>query len=250
MAMALLTSACSIKEDRTPCPCILTMDLDDLRGGHLQDMKTATVAYDCCGEGCFLPGEVPPELEVETPKTGVAIAFHSLCSEWGRISPGDSLIIPIGHECPGIYSYLKYLDTECEVLRDTVVMHKNFAKIKIVAPAFEGIADSLCVLGDVKGYSISGKPLIGTFICSKMPDLDNSITVAVPRQVDPSLKLQVRVNKETFRSFAIGWAIVSSGYDWSATELPDITVELDYAATRVSYSTDPWSETQMFTIVL
>jgi len=242
--------SCSVKENRQGCPCILIMDLDNLRGEHQIEMETATVAYICNGEGCFLSGEVPPEMEVETPKTGVTVYFHSLCSAWGRISPGDSLIIPAGHECPLIYSYSKSLDTNCEMMKDTVVMHKNFARIRIVAPAFEGIADSLSVTGDVKGYSLRGEPLIGAFSCSRVPDAHGSITVAVPRQVDGSLKLLVRVNEETLRTFAIGWAIASSGYDWSAEDLADITVELDYACTRVSYSTDPWSETQIFTVLL
>jgi len=250
LSVSILLSACSVKEDRLPCPCILTIDLENLRGEHQLEMETATVAYLCNGDGCFLPEEVPPEMEVETTKSGISVYFHSLSSAWGRFSHGDSLIIHTGQECPPIYSYSKSLDTNCEVLRDTVLMHKNFSRIRIVAPAFEGIADSFCVTGNVKGYSLQGDPLIGSFSCSRVPDADNSVTIAVPRQVDSSLKFLVMTNAQTFRSFAIGQAIMSSGYDWNAVALPDITIELDYAATKISYSTDLWSETQIFTVVL
>lgn len=250
LCLVLLVSACSVKEDRHNCPCILTVDLGNLRGGNLQEMNTAEISYDCGTAGCYLPGEIPPEAEVAVPRSGVFLAFHSLSSGWGKVSPGNSLIIPVGQECPDIYSYTKALVTDCETVRDTVEMHKNFARLRIRAPAFEGIADSLCVTSDVKGYSLKGEPLNGPFSCSRVPDRDNSITVAVPRQTGPSLKLLVLVGNQTFRTFAIGWAIVASGYDWSMTDLADMDIEVDYAVTRISYSTDPWSDTQTFTIVI
>jgi hypothetical protein len=62
----------------------------------------------------------------------------------------------------------------------------------------------------------------------------------LPRQIDASLMLEVDDGKGGYKAFALGQYIVSSGYDWTAEDLEDITVTLDYALTEIRLVIGGW----------
>ena len=64
--------------------------------------------------------------------------------------------------------------------------------------------------------------------------------LSLPRQKDASLKLSVLEKTSVLKTFALGNYICQSGYDWTAENLQDIVVKIDYACTRVSIVVGPW----------
>jgi hypothetical protein len=46
------------------------------------------------------------------------------------------------------------------------------------------------------------------------------------------------------RTFALGSYIAAAGYDWTAPDLEDLTLQVDISLTSVTFSTDLWSKTE------
>ena len=52
------------------------------------------------------------------------------------------------------------------------------------------------------------------------------------------------------KTFALGEYIVSSGYDWAAEELEDLTVTLDFQITYVKITVADWEKEYFYNIIL
>ena len=57
--------------------------------------------------------------------------------------------------------------------------------------------------------------------------------VRVPRQVDASLETMMLSNQEIVNRLPLGEYIIRSGYDWTATDLSDVSVALDLEKQQV-----------------
>ncbi len=76
-----------------------------------------------------------------------------------------------------------------------------------------------------------------------------SCSLCLPRQRDSSLSLEIAEEASVLKSFALGNYIEGSDYDWSAPELDDIVVTIDYARTRLSISVGEWERSYSFDVV-
>lgn len=52
------------------------------------------------------------------------------------------------------------------------------------------------------------------------------------------------------REFALGEYIIESGYDWSAPDLADIEIEVDYSKTDVVFKVEDWEKTVSFDVII
>jgi hypothetical protein len=52
------------------------------------------------------------------------------------------------------------------------------------------------------------------------------------------------------KTFALGEYIHASGYDWSAADLEDITVGIDYTRTKLIISVLGWDDVYEFDVVI
>ena len=109
------------------------------------------------------------------------------------------------------------------------------------------------------GYYTSGSPVPGFFRCRPDPSPGQAgktdWTACLPRQRDDSLLLHIcdlNAGEETppLRTFALGHIIAAAGYDWTAPDLEDLTLDLDFAASTLTLGTDRWTRTLSFEIIL
>ena len=71
----------------------------------------------------------------------------------------------------------------------------------------------------------------------------------LPRQRDASLKLDIFGDDGLLKSFSLGNYLLESGYDWTAKDLRDATVLVDFAGTQIRIEVGGWDHSYDFDIV-
>ncbi len=245
-------AACTVKEDRSACPCVLKLDFSGVDAGMFDALSLNLSAADgflhrevvqseSFGEECF----------VEVPRGGVRLGVvggEDGCRVPG--SEGEMLLIPHGSECPRIYMSSSYIDTDSEQVEKRVEVYKNYCRLSLKFLSYESHGFELRVDGNVCGYDAEGSPLEGDFSFEPRVDDEGECLLNVPRQVDGSLKLLLDAEDGKLREFALGEYIIDSGYDWEALSLRDLEVEIDYALTRVIFRVEGWEKTVNIEIVV
>ena len=106
------------------------------------------------------------------------------------------------------------------------------------------------VAPDFTVYDIDGNPSPGDFSCVAYPIDDGRAQVLLPRQLDSSLLLQVDDQAPHLKTFAIGEYLAAGGYDWTAEELSDVTVVLDYSMNVISVKMAGWDKEDIYNVIL
>jgi len=249
--LVLVVCSCSIKEDRRDCPCYLEIELSELAPELCPE-----VCLSIEGEGGFsysrllTAEDYGSSITVKVPRTGVGVQAY-----YGAEAEGDSgradLSIPLGEECPPLLLHYAYVDTSQDVARDTLRLHKDYCLLDIMMLSKNGeYPFSIAILGRVDGYEDDGRPHSGRFDVRDMTENEGSFFVRIPRQTDSSLILEVYDDGDVLRRFALGEYIASSGYDWSAPDLKDIKVKVDYSRLSITVSVGSWSESFLFDVVI
>ena len=244
---SLLLSSCSIKEDRHLCPCSMVLDFSEVDTAVVKYMdilvtgSNGVVLSDRVDARMFgeeYVREVPHEmLRVNVWSGGDRAVTHP-----------HGLVIPYGCECPPLFMDSFMADASGEVCRDTVSLHKNHCGIDVMMSGAEQMPYSLTFSGEVDGYELDGKPSEGDFACVAYP-VDGISHAVLPRQRDNSLLLNVDDGTGVTKTFALGEYIAGSGYDWTAADLEDITIVLDYYVTDVTISIKRWEEEFTYDVV-
>lgn len=235
----LLAGACSIKENRDPCPCALMLDFKDVdtldvkkvdllvsSSGGFRWADTVDVARCMNGYSAFVP------------RTDLHIRAWAGAEEY--VAEG-CISIPRGKDCPRIYMYVAEIETEGEMCREKVTMYKNHCVMTLVTEGDEGFEHDLVLEGNVAGYGADGMPLQGDFeYLLQDKDLEAGYQAVLPRQTDASLMLRIEDGSSEGKYFALGQYILASGYDWKEKDLMDITVTIDYALTQIRLIINGW----------
>lgn len=224
--LALALCACSVKEDRSTCPCELYVRSDEplktegtVLVSVIQDgsvIKQGMLSRQDFDSGrCMLT--VPRKPSRVTVFTGIT----------GMSAAGGRLLgIPADHQCDEVYSCMEPVDPTGEEYVCTVVPHKNFARLDLeVIGLPEG--GELKVTGNVQGYDLASlDPCEGRFDCS--PEQGAGLwRLRLPRQTDDSLLLEVAAGSAQVGIVPLGDLIARSGYSFDAQDLPDMSVTID-----------------------
>ena len=237
VVLMLLAGACSVKENRDPCPCALMLDfsrVDSLCARKI-DVLVSSV------EGFMLADTVDVVFNggiyrADVPRTDLHVRAWAGA---GEAAAGESILIPLGQDCPRVYMSVADIETEGEVYTHKVRMCKNHCVMTLVTEGEGEFRHDLYLEGSVCGYGRDGIPEQGQFkYLLKDEDLQDGYQAVLPRQTDGSLML--KIDDGDGRYFALGQYIISSGYDWTAEDLEDITVTIDYASTMLRLVIDGW----------
>lgn len=245
---ALLSAGCSVKEYRESCPCRLVLDFSEtdtlaVRSADLYvTVPGGYVFTDRVGSEFFRRG-----YSVYVPRTWL---YVSMVNGDEGMSSAEGLKIPFGAECPPVYMHSSYIDADCEMWREIVRMRKNHCRMNITLKTDGGNMPDLKVVSDVCGYDVAGKPQNGGFGYETRPDLSGSCSVTVPRQTGDGMMLEIDDGGGVVKRFALGTYIASIGYDWTAPDLQDIDIELDFAMTRISLVVSGWDKEYEFDVVI
>ena len=232
----LLVPSCSVKENRTACPCRLTLELAGL--------PVRPVVLNVVGEGVSLTEVVHADtvLVLPVPKGEVAVSAVG-----GALAEGDgSVRIPKGEEAPPLYLFHADVSTDAEQVVLPVELHKQFCalELRFKGPPGYGPPFEVAVEGFYDGWKPDGSPAPGPFSRRLLPGSDGRAILRLPRQGDDPLLMHIVFSDQVVRTFALGSYISATGYDWAAQNLEDLTLTVDISLTSVTISSDLWTRTE------
>ena len=276
MAGMLLLSSCSVKEDRSGCPCWMTVEMPDMvghDGGQVDnddcvvlrlrgnsDEDEVDYSYQVT-ESVRVDAEV---LEYEVPRGSVGVSVIEMPDRVGYDGivghDGDEVRIPVGEQMDSLYGYFRMFYTRCESVLCDVELHKEFCTISFTL-GDEGYVSpyDLEVWGNVAGVSAWDlMPLEGDFRFAPSPE-DGVYRVRVPRQLDASLELVMLEmpdqaghdgERAVVDRLPLGEYIARSGYDWAAEDLADVHIALDMEKQQVMITVSDWDGVVVMDIVI
>ena len=246
LVVIALCIGCSVKEDRSVCPCVLMLDFSGVDPGRSDSSYLSVLSADGFLHRHTVHSDGYGRLyRTDVPKSGVSVNVYSPVSGYPDFSDmlgedGASLIIPYGEECPAVDMFSVRVDTDAESVTVPVVLHKNYCVLSIEMVADTGQDLDLRIGGNICGYDKNAIPVFGDFSFSPGTDEGGFSSVRIPRQLDGSLRLFISDGDGVLREFAIGEYIIESGYDWKAPDLEDISVKIDYSRTEVTFVVNDW----------
>ena len=257
LSFLMVLPGCSVKENRSGCPCVLILDLSGLDADRFPSVVLSAVsgdgilfstAFDGTGYG--------DRLYLTVPRKASALSVTGI--EYESVSPQDiggredgfGLLIPYGSDCPRVHLFTGEVDVSGETDTVRVNLHKNHCKMRIALTSESQTDFGVEIKGNYCGYGICGELISGPF--SNVPDIgtDGKRTVCLPRQGDSSLVMELVDEDGQVRNFAIGEYIASTGYDWTEEDLRDIDVTIDFIRTELTISVEDWSESISINVVL
>lgn len=245
VGMCLLAS-CSVKEVRDACPCLLVLDFAEY--GDAVPMAADLLISDEDGKiwEDVLDLSLPTGYSVYVPKT--MLHLHVWTGDEELFSE-EGMNIPSGCDCPEIYMYHANVVAAGETVTDTVRMRKNHCVMRIRTEGEGDFPFEMKIIGNICGYDGTGEPVEGKFECA--PDRDgDSFRVVLPRQTDDSLMLMVEGDDVSGRAFAVGQYLAAGGYDWTAPDLEDVIVTIDYALTEVRVVVNGWESVYAYDVIM
>ncbi len=242
----MLCAGCSVKENRDMCPCRLVLDFSEVDTSVVRYADLIMTADD----GFVFTDELEPE-DLRSGKTVTVPRGEVNVSVWNgtdSMMDANGISIPYGEDCPPVYFHVSSVDADCELVRDTVMMRKNHCRLTINLKYMETDPKEIVLIGNVDGYGPDGTPSVGDFLC-RLPQ-GGAGHVVLPRQLDNSLAMEMNDGSGVLKRFALGEYIAESGYDWSAPDLEDLTVDIDIAFTGITLVIQGWDRTYRFDMVI
>lgn len=243
--LQMLVAGCSVKEDRSLCPCRLMLDFSSL---DTSLFKSIDVRAESSAGLLFFDTVSAMDFSSEYVRN-VPKGFLRV-SVWSGMDGEDALQIPYGVECPPLYMGVFDVDASGETCMQKVVLHKNHCRLTVRMEGRDDVPYSLTFRGKVSGYGFDGS-LSGEGFCSvAYPDQEGHLHTVLPRQADSSLMMDLDDGYGFFKTFALGEYMEQSGYDWAAESLSDAEVVLDYYVTHIKISVLGWDEEYYYTVIL
>ena len=241
--------SCSIKEDRGACPCRLVLDFseNDTVAVRSAELLLNSSEGFCLADTLYCD-EFDEEYHALVPCGGLNVL--SWYGGEGCVTFDDGLKIPYGDDCPEVYMSFFRIEVEGEESRREVCLRKNHCKATLYVKSEDSFPYNLIVRGGVDGYDTDGTPSKGKFMCEL--ELREGMVgwVSLPRQLDDSLILEVWEGNTVLKIFTLGRYISAVGYDWTAENLEDLTLSLDYTHNVIGISIGEWDKEHQFDVAI
>ena len=232
--------ACSVKEDRTPCPCYLHVSL--------ADTETEGPFTLQCWNGSLLFRE---ELRSENCRPfwsrAVEKGFPTVSACRGiRQSEimENRVTVPEGRQADSLYTFCTQVDATGEFASVPVSFHKQFATVflDIRKTAGELTEYRVSVEGNTYGIDLrDNSPLPGRFHFAPVANEGDAILrFRLPRQADEALSISISHEDDGASVFPLGEIIRDTGYNWKSEDLQDIYVSIDLTRGKVHIVTGEW----------
>lgn len=250
-ALAIIMTSCSVKEDRTPCPCWLGIDISPSME-HSRDLTVSAWDEGRIFSQTVSVADYPDSYEHTVPKGHVTVSAY--CGRKMSSEEGGRVIIPYGWDSDPIMAHQRLVDCTGEFAWDTVDMCKQWATVylKIENTSEEKYPYSLAVVSDVCGIDLRDlSPVSGPFRCALELDSDENCSFRLPRQRDDSRAvITVSSGDETLDDLPLYQWIEATGYSWHDRNLKDIYIGVDYVRAEVSIVIQGWAEGESYEITL
>ena len=186
-------AACSIKEDRTPCPCWLSIDFTKV------SQKNVNVAAwgdaELFSERIAVKDYLEPESYEKTVPKGY-VHTSVISGERDMVRSGAHLNIPLGHDADSIFAHAASVECLGEFAKDTAELHKQFARVFMTVEIPEGheYPYTFRVCSDVCGMDMRDlSPVEGEFRYDLRLGVDNISMFCIPRQKEDGGQLRILI---------------------------------------------------------
>ncbi len=239
----LIMSSCSVKEDRSPCPCWLTVISSDMpRVSGKAALTLWSGGSGIVSEDISGGEDSPVEREYTVPRGTVTISVRSgLLSGWeseGRVVFAD------GQQADTLWAHASAVDCRGEEARDTVRMRRQFARVTLRPREGSWSASgvrSMAVSTSCGGLDLRTLgPLDGGWGMPLSIADDTEAVFFVPRLLPEgrfTLLTDIGGGTEERDLQAV---LRQTGYDWGKADLDDITLTLDGSLCVVEVTVEPW----------
>ncbi len=244
----MLGTGCSVKENRDECPCRLVLDFSEVDTSVIRHADLIMTADDgFVFTDNMETGDFRQDYSVPVPRSEVNVEVWNGTED---MLTESGLHIPFGEDCPPVYFHTSTVDARGDSVRETIRMRKNHCRMTVNLNFMENSPREVCILGNVDGYMADGTPSSGYFSYMLQGNADDGYCVILPRQSDNSMAMEISDDTGVLKRFALGEYVVESGYDWSAPDLEDITVDIDIAFAGITLSIQGWDKTYVFDVVI
>lgn len=221
----------AVWEDRSACPCALSVEMKDLPEYPVWLYVNGMPAGEAtCDTTLLVRVEKGPEAAV-------------LGLSGARPDGNGRVQIPYGSPCPLLYVYAARADCRGDTgrLPLSLFLTRHFSTLSL---SFGGAAGGRVpfladIRGCVGGIALpEGTPLPGPFRCR----LSEDFSCRLPRQrpEDP-LWLDVMLEDGVVRSFPLDGLLRASAYDWDAPQLADISLQVNLSVTDIHFTLGQWN---------
>ena len=248
-----LPEACTVLEDRTQCECTVTLHVERACEGEMYWMMVCQSPGREPRSGVLGDGTSDLELELGRGR------WRLLCvqADAPAFLTAGGFSVKEGDSFPSLYGASLLVDATGEVAEDSVRLHKEYAAAYVSLRDLYSTDLSYEIAGDVCGMGVDGEPLDGPFRTRLEVSERGLSCVNLPRQGSSGgLRLEIYSEADDpsertlLRSFALSEYILASGFDWSAPDLEDISLEVNYTRTVVTAFPDEWRKTLDFELSL
>ena len=224
--------SCSVKEDRSDCPCWITVTA--------RETTSLSAWY---GSQIILDNHYGGLVDHTVPRGIVDI-----------VASEGSFTVPEGQQMSELFAQLQHLDTDGEFASTEIELKKQFATVSI---DFKDEDDGrtgydLLVTGTVSGADTHTlAPVEGRFRYVPNPITDGrGYAFRAPRQKDESLTLQLLADDDTVDTIPLGELIRKAGFDWTRESLGDVSILCDIPARTFTISIMEWEGPVTFEITI
>lgn len=242
--------SCSVKEERSDCPCYLEVDLSQTDAAYVR-------LNAWCGMAPVFSESVPRSRrddfhEYRVPRGQVLLSAYREAA--GLFLNGDVLAITEGSQMDSLFACTAPVDTDGDFARETIRLHKNFCTVSVVLKDEEDgrIDDSrMEVYGTVAGVNVQTlAPMPGRFFCIAEAAEGGGYVFRVPRQKDSSLLAEIRRDGLLVDSIPLGELIRKAGFDWSKESLGDVEILVDTPTAGFTITVREWDGPGSFSVTI
>lgn len=242
-----MLAACTIREDRSPCPCLLTVDftrIHKLDNYADQFRLDVTTFHKWNSFEDFSFESLPDKFEIQVPKdTFFVLSMHGTGSQFKKY-PYYRIEIEYGDEMEPISTGVDSLYCNWEFCYSDAKLWKNYCEITFILgdTMDRTLSDyAVEVKGGICGVSLMhNEPIEGPFSCRKTFKGDRMI-LRVPRQSGTSLEATLYREGVVMTQIALGKLLAENNYSWGDQVLRDVELTVGYNKLSGTITIEKWN---------
>ncbi len=240
-----ILAACTVKEDRSECPCLLVLNVDEMADDrdHVDGLLTVSSDRFLFQEQIDIGSYAGTGYEIEVPRreTISSCAVGTVPALWRS----DSLFVREGQEWGRVMHASETSGCNSDICHADMHFHKEYCTVGFIllgVPLGEPYPFEIVLKADCCGiFMKDSAPVRGPYSAKARPsDVETIYSVRVPRQDDGSMLADLARAGEVVSVLDIGAAISAQGYDWKKADLDDVYVTIDYAHATFSVEIVDW----------
>jgi len=250
---AVSLAGCSVKEDRDGCPCWVSVNVDRfIAAGHHSGHVLYSSSEGVYNDTTDFNAHIGTGYGITVPREQVSCAVVAGCTQASRFSR-DVVYTAYHAEADPLFAYSETFTRKSDEYTVTAVPHKQYCRISFkhvdrdMGVAYPYVFRISC---KYNGYNLTTRlPEPGEYVWVAAQDRQGLYSMNVPRQGSYEMLFEVLQLKSADRWEAVpvyakelGEEIRKAGYDWTAEDLADMEVTVDFSSMTSTVSVRDWEE--------